>query len=271
MKSVLLYANPDPGLESRLQAALDVTRLLEGHLTCLQVTPCDAFIMGDPFGGVYALPTVIEQVQRTADEHRSQLEERLRGEDVAWEWLRFDGAPAQLIVDRARLADLIVLSLPGSEPGRPAEGAQTIAAEVLVHARAPVLAVPQGASGFDGCGAALVAWDGSLESSHALRLTRPMLERSSGVHVVTVSEGHSEFPATGACRYLGHFGIEAELHEWPREGRSVAAALLDAAAQLSASSIVMGAYGHTRLREAVLGGTTRDMLRQGHVALLMAH
>ncbi len=52
MKSVLLYANPDAGLEARLQAALDVTRLFEGHLTCLQVTPYDSFIMGDPFGGI---------------------------------------------------------------------------------------------------------------------------------------------------------------------------------------------------------------------------
>ena len=52
MKSILLYANRDPGLESRLQAALDVTRMFEGHLTCLQVTPYVSFIMGDPFGGV---------------------------------------------------------------------------------------------------------------------------------------------------------------------------------------------------------------------------
>lgn len=271
MKSVLVYANPDSGLEARLQAALDVTRQFGGHLTCLQVTPYDAFIMGDPFGGVYALPTVIEQVNRTAEEHRARTEERLRGEGLAWDWLRFDGAPAQLIVDRARLADLIVLSLPGGEAGRPAESAQAIAADVLVHARAPVLAVPEGARAFAGTGTALVAWDGSLEASHALRLNRPMLERASAVHVVIVTEGYSEYPATDACRYLGHYGIEAELHEWPREGRSTAEALLDAAAALSASYIVMGAYGHTRLREAVLGGATRDMLHKSPVPLLMAH
>ena len=271
MKSVLLYANGDAGLESRLQAALDVTRMVDGHLACLQVTPHDAFIMGDPFGGVYALPTVIEQVQRTAEEHRERMEARLAGEGVAWDWLRFDGAPAQLLVDRSRLADLIVLSLPGGEAGRPTESAQAIAADVLVHARAPVLAVPAGGRRFDGAGAAMVAWDGSLESSHALRLNRPMLERASAVHVVTVTEGHSEFPAVDACRYLALFGIEAELHEWPREGRGTAAALLDAAASLSAAYVVMGAYGHTRLREAVLGGATRDMLHKSIVPLLMAH
>src|SRR5688500_16718133 len=103
MKSVLLYANPDAGLEARLQAALDLTRMFEGHLTCLQVTPYDSFIMGDPFGGIYALPTVIEQVQSAAGQHRARIEQRLSGEGVGWDWQRYDGAPGQLLVDRARL------------------------------------------------------------------------------------------------------------------------------------------------------------------------
>lgn len=268
MKTVLLYANSDSGLEARLQAALDLVRMFEGHLSCVQVTPYDAFIMGDPFGGVYALPTVIEQVQRVADEQRSGMEERLRGEGVAWEWLRFDGAASQVIVDRARLADLIVLSLPGSDA---AAGPREIAADVLVHARAPVLAIPSDGRGLAGASRAMVAWDGSLEASHALRLTMPMLKRADAVEVVTVTEGATEFPATDACRYLSRHGIEAQLTEWPRDGRSTAAALIDAAGALDASYVVMGAYGHTRLREAMLGGATRDMLHDSPLPLLLAH
>ena len=267
MKSVLLYANVDPGLEARLQAALDVTRLFDGHLTCVQVTPQDAFIIGDPFGGVFALPTVVAQVQRVAEEQRERVQARLADEDVGWSWRRFDGAPAQVIVDRARLADLIVLSLPGEEGG----GAQALVADVLVHARAPVLAVPSEERSFDGGGIALVAWDGSVEASHALRLTMPVLQRAAAVHVLTITEGESEFPATDACRYLALHDIEAELHEWPRQDRSTAEALIDAAGSVSADYLVMGAYGHTRLREAVLGGATRDMLHASPVPLLLAH
>ena len=268
MKSILLYANPDSGLPSRLQAALDVTRLFEGHLTCLQVAPYDSFIMGDPFGGIYALPTVVEQVRRTADEHREAMEARLGNEGVPWTWLFYEGAPPQLIVDRGRLSDLIVLSLPGTDAG---SAVQDIAADAVVHARSPVLAVPAAASGFDGFGPALVAWDGSLESSHALRLTLPMLRNAAEVHVVSVTSGHREFPATDASEYLACHGISSELHEWPVEGRSVASSLLNAAGSLAAAYVVMGAYGHTRLRQAVLGGTTRDMLHTSTVPLLMAH
>ena len=71
MKSVLLYANEDTGLESRFQAALDVARAFESHISCVQVTPFDSFIMGDPFGGVYALPSVLEAVREAEDERRA--------------------------------------------------------------------------------------------------------------------------------------------------------------------------------------------------------
>jgi nucleotide-binding universal stress UspA family protein len=269
MKSVLLYANEDTGLESRLQAALDAVRIAEGHLLCLQVTPFDSFIMGDPFGGVYALPMLMDKVREADDEHRARLEQRLKGEGVSWDWLHFDGQPAQMVVDRSRLSDLIVLSLPTE--GVPNDGPLSMTADVAIHARTPVLAVPQASRGFDCLGSALVAWNGSQESCNALRLTVPLLQKASEVHVVTVTEDTAEFPATYACLYLARHGIEAALHEWPRDGRSTADALIDAANSLGASYVLMGAYGHSRFREAVLGGATRDMLLRSPVPLLLAH
>lgn len=266
MKTILLYANEDAGLESRLQGALDVARAFDGHLICLQVTPFDAFIMGDPFGGVYTLSAVLEQIRKAEDEHRAALEARLRGEGVSWDWLRYDGAPAQLIVDRSRLSDLIVLSLAGDD-----DGPLSLAADVALHARAPVLAIPSDSRSLDCLGAAMVAWNGAHEASQALRLAMPMLRRASSVKIVTVSEDRSEFPATDASTYLARHGVASELHEWPRNGRTVAEALMDASAVLEAGFIVMGAYGHSRLREAVLGGTTRDMLRHSRVPLLLGH
>ncbi len=270
MKSVLLYANPDSGLESRLQAALDVVRLFSGHLTCLQATPFDGFIMGDPFGGIYALPTVLENVRKAEEEHREQIEARLRSEGVSWDWIRLDGSPGQVVTDRSRLSDLIVLSLSGDGVS-PSADPLSIAADVAVHARAPVLAVPQASRPANFAGAALVAWNGSPESCHALRMALPMLQKASAVHIATVVNDRTEFPATDGCQYLARQGIEAELHEWPRSDRSISEALLDAADKLRADYLVMGAYGHTRLREAILGGTTRDMLGDSRIPLVLAH
>jgi nucleotide-binding universal stress UspA family protein len=267
MKSVLLYANVDVGLESRLQAALDVVRAFDGHLTCLQVTPFNTYMTGDPFGGVYALPIVMEQVQTAEEAHRAHVEDRLRNEGINWDWDQKDGMPAQRILERSGLADLIVLSLPAADD----DGPLSITADVAIHARAPVLAVPRSSRSLDVLAPAILAWNGSSEASHALRLARTMLERSSAVHVVTVVEEETEFPAVEACSYLARYGIEAELHELGRDGRSTAETIIDAAATLDAGFVVMGAYGHTRMREAVFGGVTRELLRHSPVPLVLAH
>ena len=268
MKTILLYANQDSGLESRLQAALDIARAFDSHIGCVQVTPFDNFIMGDPFGGVYALPSVLEAVRAAEDAHRDRLEARLRAEGASWDWLRCDGSPAQIVADRARLSDLIVVSLP--EAGK-YDGPLSMAGDVALHVRAPVLAIPASSRGLDCMGTAIVAWNGALEAAHALRLTLPMLRAAAAVQIVTVTEDRTEFPATDASLYLARHGIKSELHEWPVDGRNTAAALLDAAGTLGGAYVVMGAYGRSRLRESVLGGATREMLHNGGIPLLLAH
>lgn len=270
MKSVLLHANQDAGLKSRLQAALDLVRLFDGHLTCLHTTPYEAFITGDPFGGVYALPVVVDQLKRLEDEQRARLDGELANEGVAWDWLQIDGPSVQAILDRSRLADLVVLSLAGKDDDDD-EPALSLAASVAIHSRAPVLAVPQGSRSLDARGPAMVAWNGSPEVAHALRFALPLLRHASEVHVVTVTEDCRLFPATEGCRYLALHGVKAELREWPRGERQIGEALLDAAAKLDARYVVMGAYGHSRLREAVVGGVTRQMMRESGVPLLLGH
>ena len=268
MKTVLLYANDDNGMESRLQAAFDLARAFGGHISCLQATPFDSFIMGDPFGGAYAIPVVVEAVRKAEDTHRARIEQRIRSEGVSWDWSRFDGSPAQLAADRSRLSDVIVLSLPG---GGDYDGPLSMVGDVVLHAPAPVLAMPQSSNGLDCLGTAVVAWNGSFESCHALRLAVPLLARAGQVRIVTVTDDETEFPATGASEYLARHGIDSVLHEWPRDDRTMTDALLDAAHNLGAAYVVMGAYGHSRLQESVLGGTTRDMIRSGAVPLFLAH
>lgn len=269
MKTVLLYASEDNGMESRLQVALDVSRAFEGHLDCVQVTPFDAIIMGDPFGGVYALPNVVAAVQDAEDDHKARIEQRLQGEGASWEWFRYTGQPSIVVEERSHLADLVVLSLPGEDDGY--SGPNSIAADVALCARAPVLAVGRETRSVNCFGPAIIAWNGSPEAANALRLTLPMLRKASAIHIVVVAEEKEGFPPTDASVYLSRHGLTSELHEWPAQGRSVADALRDAAATLGAAYIVMGAYGHSRFSEAVYGGVTRDFLRHSAVPLLLAH
>jgi nucleotide-binding universal stress UspA family protein len=268
MKSILLFANDDPGLESRLQAALDLARASGGHLTCAHATPYESFIMGDPFGGVYALPNVVEQLGRAEAEQRRRVEARLGAEGVSWDWVQSDGAPVQVVAELSPLADLVVVSLASAE----GEGASvSLAADLAVHILGPVLAVPPQGHGFAVAGPAMVAWNGSAEAAHALRMALPLLRFASGVHIATVTEDDTRFPATDASRYLSRHGLASELIELAGDEAGAGDALLGCARGLDASCIVMGAYGHSRLREAVLGGVTRHMLRYSSIPLLLAH
>jgi nucleotide-binding universal stress UspA family protein len=269
MKNILLYASEDNGIESRLQAALDVARAFESHIECVQVTPFDSIIMGDPFGGVYALPNVVAAVQEAEDAHKARIEQRLAREGVSWDWSSFTGQPSRVLEARSHLADLVVLSLAGEDGAY--TGPHSIAADVALHARAPVLAVARGIRSFDCVGPAVIAWNGSPEAANALRVALPMLRNASAIHVVTIAEEKEGFPPTGASLYLSRHGLASDLHEWPARETGVADALKDAAATLGAAYVVMGAYGHSRFSEAVLGGVTREFLRHSPVPLLLAH
>lgn len=269
MKAILLFANEDHALGSRLQVGLDLARAFEGNLTCFQVTPFDAFIDTDPFGGMYALPSVLEKIGEAQEAHRERTESQLGREGISWDWIQGDGEPAQMLVDHSRLADLVVLSLPPA--GRRPAGHLSVTADVALHARSPVLAVPAESTALDCAGVAVVAWNGSTEASHALRFAIPLLRLATTVHIVTVTEEDAPYPATDASRYLALHGISSELHERPHRDEGFAHVMLGAATQLGASYIVMGAYGHSRIREAVLGGATREMFERSHLPLLVAH
>lgn len=269
MKSILLYANEDTALEGRIEAALDLVEADQGHLTCVQITPYTSYVFGDPFGGAYALTAVVKEIEEAQAANRVRVEERLRRAQAPWTWLEYTGVPASVLVERSSLADIVVMSLCD---GYGADRVLPTTADVAVHARTLTLAVPKDCEGFNAGGRALVAWNGSPESSRALRLAVPLLQRASAVDIVTVTEDDEpELPATEACTYLGHYGVRPEIHEWQLSGRSIAECIDEAAATLGSDYIVMGAYGHSRIREAVLGGVTKSMLGNSSRPLLLGH
>ncbi len=268
MRSILVYANQDDGLEGRLQASLDLGRAFDAHLNCLQVTPYNSYVFTDPFGGSYAIPELLETVNQKKAENRLTVERKMGGEGAHWSWLEADGAPGQSLVRAGHLCDLIVVSLPGESSGERHEWMGALG-EVVVHGRSPILAVPAQTPAFDCFGPAVVAWNGAPESCHAMRAALPLLKQASFVHVVAVKEPSADWPPTQAREYLGWHGVKAVLHEIGLGSSTIADALAHQAETLGAAYMVMGAYGHSRFREAVLGGTTRDLLKQERLPLLL--
>ena len=268
MRSILLHIHSDPGQDSRLQAAAGLARLFEGQLTCVQPIIYPAYVMADPMA--YAgTPALFEAIETTAREARRSIEVDLARGAVAWEWLEVPGDAATAMVSESRLADLIVLSQ--TEHGASLD-MLSIVGDVAIHARAPVLAVPRGdQAAFDAGRPALVAWNGSHEAANALRASVPLLAHAEAVHLVTVGNRPEAHDAARVVAYLARHGIAVQVHERPHRDRSIAETLFDMGREVEAGYLVLGAYGHSRFRERLIGGVTRWMLDHSTIPLFLAH
>ena len=263
MKTILLYVDDDAAMEARFQAALSLARQQGGHLTCLQVMPvpyysADAAL--SPGSSEFYLRSIEEQ-ERT---QRAAWEPRLGGEMISWDWRVRTGSKVMELLDEAQLVDVIVIGIGDEAPG------MSVAGRLIVQSHVPLLAVPGDASQFDPSGPIMIAWNGAPEAASAVRHGLALIKSAASAHIVTVAEEASGLPAADVAAYLSRHGIHAEVHE-RRAEPSVEDALMGAAREISASCIVMGGYGHTRLRELVFGGVTRAMLKGCPVPLLLSH
>lgn len=270
MKSILLHINQDDGQESRLQFAIDLARATGAHIRCAQITSVELFVGVDPFGGVYAAGAVLDELREGERAIKTQVEAQLAREGVSWDWWQEDGPVVQSILSLGRLADAIVLSQPVKGVNSLNNPAQ-IVPDVAINARAPVFSVPVKSAAFVPAAPAMVAWNGSYEAAHALRLALPLLALSDSVHLIEVAEKSGDFPAAEAALYLSRHGIEPQIAQISSGEAGIGATLLGTARNLGAAYLVMGAYGHSRLRESILGGVTRDLIAAAPLPLLLAH
>jgi nucleotide-binding universal stress UspA family protein len=269
MPTILLHVNDDASMARRLQAAIDLARGLgSARLTCVQATPIEALIGGDPFIGVCLSSQLTEELRRRERDLRVTVERSLRETEIQWSWIDSHQDPVLAIVERAGLADFVVLGL-GDDQSSPQ--ARALVGDVAVTTRAPVLAVPQAHRFFSCDGTAVVAWNGSLESAHALRAALPLLAKASAIKIVTVGEDDLLVPATAAYEFLADHKITAEICPWKREFTRLSDDLIDAVRTFDAQYLVAGAYGHSRFRETVLGGVTRELIHGASVPLILSH
>lgn len=272
MKSILVYADGGKAFESRLQVALDLARAQNGHITFLQATPLSGYIVMDPMGGSYVPAGLLAQMRQDEDKLRALVEAQMGIEGLPWDWTAYHGDVTQAVISASRLADVIVLSLDNAERNVRPHPLLSIA-DVAVETRCPVLAVPTTLKSLYTGGKILIAWDGSHEAANALRQALPLLRNAGSVHLVTVVEPKKAggFPSTEACEYLSRHGVCSELIERERGVLSIEEVIENVAGEIGADLLVMGAFGHSRLREVLLGGVTRYFLKDSNIPLLLAH
>ncbi len=259
MRSILCPVDRSETLDDRVETALALARVTGGHVTFQIATPFAQMAVWEPFGGAAISAVAISEARELDEKLSRELDVRLLKQDVAFDVTIDDMGRVEAAASAARFADVLVATL--NDP---------VLEEIVLSLRAPVLAVPAGEPMLVFDGPVLVAWDGGHESANALRAALPLLEIAGAVHLLTVREKDGSFPASDAACYLLRHGIHAETHERDRNG-SIAFTIEECAREVGAGLIVMGLFGHSRLREMLMGGVSREMLDRSKIPLLLAH
>ncbi len=147
--------------------------------------------------------------------------------------------------------------------------------ELAMKAPCPVLVIPEELKRLDVNAPVLIAWNGSSEACKALRSALPMLRTAKATYLASVAgdkdpDRHDLPPVEGA-KYLSRYGIDAQMVELPASQTKTADVLASAAKQRECGLMVMGAYGHSRLSEMLLGGVTRRAITEPDLPVLLAH
>jgi nucleotide-binding universal stress UspA family protein len=188
------------------------------------------------------------------------------------EWRASRGDAAEVVPVHARYADLVVVGQPNASD---ASGVEPDFAERLVLAAGrPVVVIPYAGSFAEIGKRVLVAWNAGREATRALTDAIPMLREAQEVHVIAFNPAgaeHGEVPGADIGLYLARHGIKVNVSQQTADDVDVGNQLLSRAADLDIDLIVMGAYGHSRMKELILGGVTRTILESMTVPVLMSH
>ncbi len=274
-KTILVHADLSVHAPARIRLAAAVAKAGQGHLIGAAMTGVSRFVYSD--AGIDLERSVVagyvDALHEQARRALGQFEAIAREAGVAsFEPRLVADDPEGGLVLLSRFADLVVLSQ--TDPGHQVPGVvRDLPEYVTLNVARPVLLVPYAGQFERLDGHALVAWDASLEASRALGHAVPLLCHAASVTVAQFNAGNGAGLAAEAAdlvAWLGRHGIAAQVLEQATaidEGN----AQLSLAADRQAGLIVMGAYGHTRFRELLLGGVTKTVLECMTAPVLMSH
>jgi nucleotide-binding universal stress UspA family protein len=188
------------------------------------------------------------------------------------EYRASDADALQAVPLHARYADLVVAGQPSEDDASGVE--PDFVERLLLAAGRPVLVVPYAGSFADVGKRVLVAWNASREATRALTDSLPLLREAASVHVIAfepAGAAHGEVPGADIALYLARHGIKVTVSQQSAPDVDVGNQLLSRAADLDTDLVVMGAWGHSRLQELVMGGVTQTILRSMTVPVLLSH
>ena len=275
LKDILVHVDRTPHCEKRVKIALEIASRQGNELTCL-FAQANAFLESRTSG----LEKRRKQHADTSERLRMQFQPLAEkaGVRLHWETAPFDRSEETIldqIVFNSQHADLVIV---GQHDEEKYDGSipRDLAERLVLETGRPILIIPY-AGTFDTLGKrVLIAWNTARESVRALNDAIPLIRDAEKVKVIAINpqekgKRHGEVPSTDIVRHLKRHGIEAQADHFSTEGVDEGNLLLNCVSDERSDLLVMGAYGHYRFRELILGDATKEILEHMTTPVLMSH
>jgi nucleotide-binding universal stress UspA family protein len=275
-KTILVHCDTNPRLSQRLAVAVDLAQRYGAHLVGAYVqAPIDIPAFS---GGVVPMFDLYEAYEASAKAERdtaaAAFDRAIKGTHLPSEWRVVKGYPENELAIQARYADLLVVGQtdPEGESLTPTDFPESLA----ISTGRPTLVVPLIGVRSNAGKSVMLCWNASRESARAAAEALPFLVSADKVVVLIVdpktsAPGHGAEPGADVAAWLARHGVKVAVQRDVAADADVGSVILSRAADHGIDLIVMGLYGHSRLREVILGGASRTLLSSMTVPVLMAH
>lgn len=270
--SVLTVVGPDAG-DTHIDGTVAVCRAVGADLTVIVIDMAMPSVVSN-YGAADAIlrSESYQHGESAVNAQKSAVEKKLEQagvEGLVLPQYVIGSEVEQVVLEQARFADLTIL--PAGLAGTSGMFRHAFNAAVFA-AGSPLLLLPKDGTVLSTSEHVMIAWDGSAQSARAVRHAVNGLAQAARVTSVTVDAAprHGGMDA-GLIRYLQKHGIKLAIQDEVSGSRSVGQTILEVASDIHADLIVMGAYGHSRVREMIIGGATREVIERTTVPVLMVH
>jgi len=264
-RTILVEVVTEAGAEDRLRVADSLVTRFDATLIGMHAAPSPVELVAQyGWAAGYVGPDLIDAQEKANVAARTRAREAFRrrcGDDATNSWREAEGDPARLVAAAARTADLVVA-------GREQDGGAGFAEELLTTTGVPVLALPPQVAAGEIGRSVLVAWNGSREAARAAHDALPLLQRGPREVALCAIGEEAGQSLEDAVAMLGRHGVRCEPVRLAGGDADAGELLLAEATARHADLLVMGAYGHARLRELVFGGATRHALARAPIPVL---
>lgn len=276
LKDLVVHVDHSRQSAARLDAAVGLAAAHDAHLIGL-------YVLTHPYIPGFVRAQIPEEYLRqqaeaavaTADQARAHFDDVVRRAGVRGEWRAVEGMIEPVLSLHSRYCDVCLVGQRDPE-GDEVTANPDMPDRLILGAGRPVLVVPR-VGEYPVIGERImIAWDASRLATRAVNDAIPFLDRARHVTVLAVNphggeEGHGEIPSADICLHLARHGIQCEAQYITADDVDVGSMLLSRAADRGIDLLVMGAYGHARWRELVMGGATRHILQHMTMPVLMSH